>query len=1753
VILCGVLCFVVVHARQSNRTIPRNDFAHSSEIFEQLSAAIIWARRASLGGMAHVEANPLAAFSPATRAWFESSFAEPTPAQAQAWPAIASGEHVLLSAPTGSGKTLAAFLWALDRLSAQAVDAAAAQPTRAGGGVGGEGTAEPQARARGGRKDSSAAGRDARAGVGVRVVYVSPLKALSYDIERNLRAPLMGIGAQVSVGIRTGDTSQAERAAMARKPPQILITTPESLYLILASRARAMLSTVETVIVDEIHAVASVKRGAHLALTLERLEEHVRSARGLGASSGVQRVGLSATQNPLEEVGRFLVGPTRKVRIIDTGVRKPLDLRIHVPVESMSDMAGPVRPPGDDPLQPVQGSESTRNSIWPAIYPEILRLVREHRSTIVFVNNRRSAERVALRLNELAAGGGDGAEERSAGIGNGLDGAAPRGGLLGVPGEQSGQMTLREIARAHHGSLSREERTTIEEQLKAGDLPCLVATSSLELGIDMGAVDLVLQIESPKSVARGLQRIGRAGHGVGDVSKGRIFPKFRGDLLECAVVCKRMREGAIEPTVVPRNALDVLAQQIVAIAASAEDAASVALSEAVGDGGMAGEAAPDGGESAEVIEDGGVGVDELHALVTRTHSYSELPRALLENVLDMLDGRYPSSEFGELRARIVWDRVAGRIRARKGARQLAIVNAGTIPDRGLYAVTLPDGRRVGELDEEMVYEARPGQVFLLGASSWRIEEIGRDRVIVTPAPGVPGAVPFWKGDGIGRPKELGAAIGAFARWAVDQDAELLVRDYDLDERSAANLLEYLREQQAATQVLPSDRTIVLERFRDEIGDWRLCVLSPHGGRVHAAWGLAISARIRERFGVEGEAIWSDDGIVVRLPEIDLDGDEPGLESYADLVALDSQEVEETIVAELGDSALFGARFRENAGRALLIPRAYPGRRTPLWQQRLKSQGLLQVARRYPDFPIVLETYRECLRDVLDLPGLQELLRGIATREISLVEVETQSASPFAGSLLFDYVATYMYEGDAPTAERRAAALSLDRDLLRELLGQEELRELIDPAALVQIEDDLQHRSQRTRATSRDALGDVLRVVGDLRVEEVRERVLEGLDADALLAALEHERRVVRVRIAGEERLIAADDAGLYRDALGCSPPGGLPSVLLQDVPDALAKLVARYARTHGPFTSAELFERYSVDSGAVLRELERAGELARGELRPLASAPSEAPVQGESASHLRGVGTIPRGDSKGEGLSEERNLASGREWCDIQVLRSLRRASLAALRKEIEPVDARALSAFMPSWQGVDRWRPGSEGRGGGGVERLREVLVPLQGLALPVGVWERDVLVARTGSYSPSWLDALCASGEVVWVGAGALGRDSGRVALYFREDALLLGPPVALGARSPAPAQPEHALLRERLAVGACFFTDLLAELDVPSVALTQALWDLVWAGEVTNDAWAPLRAPRRTLAAHVARSRPGGLRAGGRFGGRSLRGERLGAGGQVQGRWSLARDLFEARVSREQGAQPADPVQMSEPSRARGASGGRADGVHAVAESRQRRRALAELLLERYGVLTREQVAAEGVVGGFSGLYGALSELETLGACRRGYFVEGLGGAQFALPGAVERLRTRPGDGEPTTLVLAAVDPAQPYGAVLPWPRREGQSRRPARVAGAYVVLVESEPVLYLERGGRGMVTLGPQPMTARDAVSVSLQGRTTGMGYRAAPPLELALRALADAVRAGRVGAVALERVDGEPAIGSELEAALVELGFRQGPRRLTLRA
>jgi ATP-dependent Lhr-like helicase len=1501
--------------------------------------------------------DPLAPFSAPVRRWFESSFEAPTPAQVGGWKAIAGGANALICAPTGSGKTLAAFLWGIDKLS-----------------------------------------RPPQLGEGVKLVYVSPLKALSYDIERNLRAPLRGIGADISVGLRTGDTSQAERRKMRKTPPDILITTPESLYLILSSDAREILTGAEAVIVDEIHAVAQSKRGSHLALTLERLEHFTEADK-------LQRIGLSATQRPLERIAKFLVGPKRDCEIVDAGVAKELDLEIVVPVEDMSEPGAPSFPNADG--NPTDGEPLAHvRSIWPAIYPELLKLVREHQSTIIFVNARRAAERLAKRLNELAAE--EPSSELPATEHGGHSSSAGGGGEGGVrPGEAANTPLpsdrtrgqdhdpLPEIARAHHGSLSHEERLVVEEMLKSGQLPCLVATSSLELGIDMGAVDLVIQVESPKSVSRGLQRVGRAGHSLGEVSRGRIFPKFRADLLECAVVARRMREGAIEETVIPQNPLDVLAQQLVSMAAMDEWE-----------------------------------IDAVERLITSSQPFGELSREQLENVLDMLDGRYPSDRFAELRPRIVWDRTRGTMHGRKGSRQLVVTNAGTIPDRGLYGVHLPDGRRVGELDEEMVYEARPGQTFLLGATTWRIEEITRDRVIVTPAPGLPGAVPFWKGDGIGRPAELGRAIGAFSREAVSRDPKELAGEYDLDRRAAENLVAYLREQQAATRVVPSDETIVVERFRDEIGDWRLCVLSPFGGRVHSAWGLALGQKIREEHQLEADAIWSDDGIVIHLP----DADEP---PSADLVMVDPDELEDLVVRELSGSALFGARFRENASRSLLIPRAYPGKRTPLWQQRLKSQSLLEVARDFPRFPVILETYRECLRDVLDLPSLRQILTDLQSRKLGLVEVETPTASPFASSLLFDYVATYMYEGDTPNAERRAAALSLDRDLLRELLGQEELRDLIDPEALEEVEAQLQHRTEAGRAGDRDALQQVLRNVGDLSAEECAARVSEGYSADSMLAKLVDERRVAAIRIGGEERYIAGEDAGLYRDALGVPPPPGLPETFLEDHPDAMRALVRRYARTHGPFPTAQLAARYGVDPIPALRELEREGSLVRGELLP----------------------------GGGE-----------REWCDSDVLRRVRRASLAHLRREVEPAARDRFARFLPSWQNVDAHRAA-----GAGPDRLRDALVPLQGVALTPKVWEGDVLPRRLGAYSPAWLDELCTSGELVWVGAGSRGRSDGRVALYFRDDVRLAGPPPANSKLERSEGAPQEAI-RERLAAGPSFWLDLLADLDFPAEELHNALWDLAWNGEVTNDAFAPLRAPR-------LRSVPAHERQGRRFARR-----RSGAGAAVQGRWSLTAPLF-----------------------------AEAPGPGA------KLRAQAELMLERYGIVTRETVLAEGVPGGFSTLYAELGNLELLGTARRGYFVEGLGGAQFALAGAVERLRSLP-ETAGSFQVLAATDPANPYGAALPWPKPPS-GRRPARAPGAYVLLRDGEPLVYVERGGRSILRLGELD----DA------------------QLAAAMQALADAVSAGRLPKLGVEKLDGEPVIGSGHEEALLSAGFSRGPRKLTASA
>ena len=1464
-------------------------------------------------------------FSPAVRSWFEGTFPDPTPAQALGWPAIAEGRHTLVLAPTGSGKTLAAFLWALDRLMT-----------------------EPPS------------GRDGRC----RVLYVSPLRALAVDVEKNLRAPLIGIGHAAErlgehvheprVAMRTGDTPASERRRLQTHPPDVLITTPESLYLMLTSQTREILRSVRWVIVDEIHAMAGGKRGAHLALSLERLEELTHEA--------PQRIGLSATQRPLEEIARFLGGRTergpRPVTIVDAGMRKAMDVEVVVPVDDMADLSDvaevPQRFPAADLGPSSPGTSPPRASIWPAIHPRLLELIRAHRSTIVFVNARRLAERLAARLNELA-------------------------------GE--------EIARAHHGSIAREQRLEMEDRLKRGTLPAIVATSSLELGIDMGAVDLVIQVESPGSVSRGLQRIGRAGHHVGEPSIGKVFPKYRGDLLEATVVVRRMLEGAIEETRYPRNPLDVLAQQIVAMCAMDEWT-----------------------------------VAGLGRVLRRAANFEDLSDELLRNVLDLLAGRYPSDEFAELRPRIVWDRRADTVRGREGAGRLAIASGGTIPDRGLFGVFTLDGRRVGELDEEMVYESRRGEVFVLGATSWRIEDITLDRVEVSPAPGEPGKMPFWKGDKPGRPVELGQAIGAATRELAAQEhgvaTERLRSAFGLDELAAENLTAYLEDQREATGAVPDDRTIVVERFPDEIGDWRVCILSPFGGRVHAPWAMAIEARMAERYGMDVQVLWSDDGIVIRLPE-----SEERI-PVEDLL-FDPDEIEELVVAQLPGTALFTTMFREAAARALLLPRRTPGRRTPLWQQRQRGADLLEVASRHPTFPILLEATREAMRDVFDVPALKRVLGDIASRRVRVVPVDTPKSSPFAQSLLFNWIAVYMYEGDAPLAEKRAAALSLDRDLLRELLGAEDLRELIDPAALADTELELQHLAEGRRARNVDDLHDLLRRLGDLSAEEADVRSVA--DPSGWLEALEAETRAIRVRVAGQERWIAIEDAGRYRDAIGTALPLGVPAVFTESAPAPLEGLVARYARTHGPFGADDVAARLGVAEDRVagaLASLEAQGKVVRGEFRP-------------------------------GGLE--------REWCDADVLRSIRRRSLAVLRKEVEPVEAGALGRFLPEWHALTNPRSGPNA--------LIDTIAQVQGASIPASILEPEILRGRVRGYRPADLDALCASGDVVWMGAGGIGADDGRVALGFRDTLRLVAPPPP----ETPPQGPVHDAIRGHLTKrGASFWPELLAAASVPDERMVlSALWDLVWAGEITNDTIAPMRAfliqrPAKAVRAG-ARPRPGALRRAGPP--------------AAAGRWSLVETLLEP---------PPSPT----------------ESAHARATQ----------LLERHGVLTREAVLAEGASGGFAGVYGVLRALEESGKVRRGYFVDGLGAAQFAMPGAVERIRDlREPARETSAIAVAAADPAQPFGAALPWPQGPG---RPSRTAGAFVILVDGEAAAFLERGARSLITFGTESGAWIDA--------------------------LATLVKDGRLRRIELSRIDGAPAAESGFAQGLRDAGFVDGYRGLVLR-
>jgi ATP-dependent Lhr-like helicase len=1456
-------------------------------------------------GLQSTDVTALTRFHPAVRDWFQSAFREPTRAQQLGWPAIANGDWTLIFAPTGSGKTLTAFLWALERLMF------APQP--------------PKERR-------------------CRVVYISPLKALAVDVERNLRAPLAGIANLAaqrgeaftvpSIAIRTGDTPSTERSRFLRDPADILITTPESIYLMLTSNVREMLRGVETIIIDEIHALVPNKRGAHLALSLERLARLT--------DKPPQRIGLSATQRPLEEVARFL-GGSQPVVIVDTEEKKQLSLRVEVPVEEMAKL-GEV---AGLPSGPAQGEN--RNSIWPAIHPRLLELIRAHRSTLLFVNSRRLAERLAGALNELA-------------------------------GET--------LVQAHHGSIARPQRIEIEDNLKSGKLPALVATSSLELGIDMGAIDLVIQIEAPPSIASGMQRIGRASHQVGAVSSGIIFPKYRGDLLACAAVTEAMHRGSIEPTRYQRNPLDVLAQHIVAMV------------------------------SVEEWQ-----TDDLFNTIRRAAPFADLTRASFEGVLDMLSGLYPSDEFAELRPRVTWDRMTNGITARPGAKRIAITSGGTIPDRGLYGVFLAGAEkgsaRVGELDEEMVFESRVGETFMLGASTWRIEEITHDRVLVTPAPGQPGKMPFWRADAAERTVPFGMEIGRLVReirgMKPREAIDRLQKSHDLDEAAARNVLQYLDDQYAATAAVPDDRTFVVERVRDDLGDWRVCVLTPLGGKIHAPWAMAVTAKVRRELAIDVETMWSDDGFIVRFPETDLP-------PAAELVLPDADEVEQLVIRQLGASSLFAAKFREAAARALLLPRHRPQGRAPLWQQRKRAYDLLQVASQFGSFPMMLEAYREVLRDVFDVPALVETLRRVRDRSIRVVVADTEKPSPFAGSLLFRYVANFLYDGDAPLAERRAQALAIDQAQLRALLGEPELRELLDDDTLGEVELELQHLDERHKAKSIDAIHDLLLRIGDLSAEEVAARCL--CEPRAAIRELSAARRILEISVAKEKRWIAAEDASRYRDALGAPLPPGIAERFLQPVADPIGDLVLRYARTHGPFTPIEAARRYGMGIAVVTQALERfveRGKLVEGEFRP---------------------------------------GGTQREWCDNEVLRIIRRRSLAKLRHEVEPVETPAFARLLTTWQNTTKKRRS--------VEALLETIETLQGYAMPASIFESEILSARIDEYRSSDLDMLSAAGEIVWVGVEPLGDRDGRIALYLTDHLPLLHSPVEI---------PDHPIVNDLDSHGASFFAQIHAAVGGFPNDVIEALWDLVWKGVVTNDTF------------HALRSFTKRMRAGARPQFRSRRT----ASPTTQGRWSLV------------------PT--------------------ASANTTERAKALAQQFIARYGVVIRESAGVESIPGGFSAIYPVLKAMEESGRVRRGYFIAGLGATQFATAGALDLLRAfRDEPEKPETLMLAATDPANPYGALVKWPMG-GLTRS----VGARVILVNGMLACYIARGDKELRVFLPEDEPSRSMVAKEVA------------------RALAGLVIAGARRALLIVEVNDEPVARSAIAPFLAEAGFASTSMGYQLRA
>ncbi|SKB64315.1 ATP dependent helicase, Lhr family [Arthrobacter sp. 49Tsu3.1M3] len=1709
-------------------------------------------------------------FSRPTRDWFLGAFSAPTPAQNGAWNAISSGAHALVVAPTGSGKTLAAFLWALDRL----LVSAPAEPDALPG---------LDAVAKGGRRTTARGKTPQRK---TRVLYISPLKALGVDVERNLRAPLIGItqtakrldlpAPLITVGVRSGDTTASDRRSLLSHPPDILITTPESLFLMLTSKARETLSEVDTIIVDEVHAVAGTKRGAHLAVSLERLDALLPKP--------AQRIGLSATVEPKELVAQFLAG-SAPVEIVAPPSRKNWDLTVSVPVEDMSDLQGAAGAFDSGPASGLQ----PQASIWPHVEEKIVDLVLANQSTIVFANSRRLAERLTARLNEIyaerqllaAAGGwtdfGDGAPDFNAvpspvpsgGVGVPSGGAAAQPTSTATPAHmmaQAGSTAGADpvLARAHHGSVSKDQRALIEDDLKSGRLRCVVATSSLELGIDMGAVDLVVQVESPPSVASGLQRVGRAGHQVGEVSQGVLFPKHRADLVHTAITVERMLAGKIERLSVPANPLDILAQQTVAATAL-----------------------------------GAIDVEDWFNTVRRSAPFASLPRSAFEATLDLLAGRYPSDEFAELRPRVIWDRNAGTIEGRPGAQRLAVTSGGTIPDRGLFGVYIigtevegtggggspggasadgraaspaaaaaKGGRRVGELDEEMVYESRVGDVFALGATSWKIEDITHDRVLVSPAFGQPGKLPFWKGDSLGRPVDLGRALGAFMRELAASDvgpATERCKASGLDDYAANNLIQYLAEQRLATEVVPSDTTLVVERFHDELGDWRVVLHSPFGMPVHAPWALAVGQRLQQRYGMDGSAMAADDGIVLRVPMME---DEP---PGAELFLFDPEEIEQIVTAEVGGSALFASRFRECAARALLLPRQNPGKRQPLWQQRQRSAQLLDVARKYPTFPIVLETVRECLQDVYDLPALKDIAASVERRELRIVQTTTQQPSPFAKSLLFGYVAQFLYEGDSPLAERRAAALALDSTLLNELMGRVELRELLDAKVIEATERELQRLARDRQVRGLEGVADLLRLLGPLSPDEVAARLepvaarAQGsgtagtagtggtdqgslpvetpateADAAAHLTALQRANRAIKVNIGGIERFAAVEDAARLRDALGVPLPMGVPLAFIEPVADPLGDLVSRYARTHGPFTAAEAAARLGLGVavvGTALKRLAADGRVVEGEFRPHAAPPavtSGSTAAGEeSGDEGSGEGGSGEGGSGEEAvqpavlpavlpaaLPTALPAAGVSEWCDAEVLRKLRRRSLAALRAEVEPVDAAAYGRFLPAWQNVRT--PGGRGQSAlRGLDGIITAIDQLSGVPIPASAWEPLVLASRVSNYQPAMLDELMAAGEVLWSGAGSLPGNDGWVSLHLADSAeLTLNPSIDF-----EPGDAQRRLLEHLQNNGGGYFFRQLAEVagGMDSVLSDQdvvaALWDLAWAGRITGDTFAPVRA--LIAGGHTAHRQVGRAP--------RARAPRLSRLGRAHGTGLLGSPgLTGGRYGSVTGTAPAPPLAAGRWSAL--PSPELDPTIHA--------RATAELLLDRYGVVTRGSVMAENILGGFGLMYKVLARLEEAGRCRRGYFIEHLGAAQFAVPATVDRLRSYVEDAElhkaePVALALAATDPANPYGAALPWPALNvdaGTGHRPGRKAGALVVLVDGALALYVERGGKTLLAFSDDP------------------GVLAA-----AGTALVGVVTRGAVDKLIMEKVNGHGILDTPVADALAQAGAYSTPKGLRIRA